>query len=66
VNGVEAYHRLGEIVVFDDSLPHKAYNNSEQDRVVLIVDLERPEHLPLGSAKGTSSPELINLINAFK
>lgn len=35
--------KRGELVVFDDSIEHEAWNNSDQDRVVLIFDIWRPE-----------------------
>jgi aspartyl/asparaginyl beta-hydroxylase (cupin superfamily) len=36
----------GESVLFDDSWEHEVYNQSEGDRVVLIVDIRRPMALP--------------------
>ncbi|MCF6193485.1 MAG: aspartyl/asparaginyl beta-hydroxylase domain-containing protein, partial [Kangiellaceae bacterium] len=33
----------GELLIFDDSIEHEAFNNSSQDRIVLIIDLWRPE-----------------------
>lgn len=33
----------GEVVIFDDSIEHEAWNNSEENRVVLIFDIWRPE-----------------------
>ncbi len=33
----------GKILVFDDSIEHEAWNDSDQDRVVLIFDIWRPE-----------------------
>jgi aspartate beta-hydroxylase len=35
--------KKGELVVFDDSIEHEAWNNSQQNRVVLIFDIWRPE-----------------------
>jgi len=29
--------------VFDDSIEHEAWNDSDQDRVILIFDVWRPE-----------------------
>jgi aspartate beta-hydroxylase len=34
--------RVGEVVVFDDTYAHEAWNRSEQTRVVLIFDLWHP------------------------
>jgi aspartyl/asparaginyl beta-hydroxylase (cupin superfamily) len=33
----------GKLLVFDDSIEHEAWNESDQDRVVLIFDIWRPE-----------------------
>ena len=35
--------RVSELLVFDDSVEHEAWNNSDQDRLVLIFDVWRPE-----------------------
>lgn len=37
----------GRSLIFDDSHPHEAWNDSAQHRVVLFVDFERPLPLPL-------------------
>jgi aspartyl/asparaginyl beta-hydroxylase (cupin superfamily) len=33
----------GKLLIFDDSIEHEAWNNSAQDRVVLIFDIWRPD-----------------------
>ena len=33
----------GKLLVFDDSIEHEAWNDSDQDRVVLIFDIWRPD-----------------------
>ncbi len=75
----------GEIIVFDDSKIHKAFNlptkemipkpdsteifesttSESTDRIVLIFDLLRPIHIPLGGATGSHTQELDSLISAF-
>lgn len=35
--------QVGELMVFDDSVSHEAWNNSGHDRLVLIFDVWRPE-----------------------
>ncbi|MEP5765767.1 MAG: aspartyl/asparaginyl beta-hydroxylase domain-containing protein [Halieaceae bacterium] len=35
--------REGEAYVFDDSMEHEAWNDSDQERVVLLFDIWRPE-----------------------
>lgn len=34
---------VGKLLVFDDTIEHEAWNDSDQDRVVLIFDIWRPE-----------------------
>jgi aspartyl/asparaginyl beta-hydroxylase (cupin superfamily) len=33
----------GKLLIFDDTIEHEAWNDSAQDRVVLIFDIWRPE-----------------------
>ena len=42
VNGIKYSWKEGEGVLFDDTYPHKVYNNSNEDRVILYIDVERP------------------------
>jgi len=66
VNGEVRHHEQGQILVFDDSKRHKAFNESSEERIVLIVDLLRPEHIPLGRAKGGHTQELDAFVSRFK
>lgn len=36
----------GKCVVFDDFFPHEVWNDTPEERVVLIFDFDRPMHLP--------------------
>ena len=36
----------GKCLVFDDFYPHEVWNNTDQERVVLIFDFDRPMRLP--------------------
>ena len=66
VDGEVRYHEQGEILVFDDSRRHKAFNHSkDKDRVVLILDLLRPRDLPLGTAFGGHTDDLDDLLSKF-
>lgn len=65
VDGVVETHDEGRVVCFDDSKVHRAFNYSEGERIVLIVDLARPRGLPPGSATGGHSDELDAFISAF-
>lgn len=66
VDEEERRHDQGNILVFDDSKYHRAYNRTGEDRVVLIVDILRPSHIPLGSATGAHTEELDKFIDLFK
>ena len=58
VDGCIETHAVGRPLLFDDSKIHRAFNYSDSDRVVLIVDLARPERLPLGTAESGHTEEL--------
>ncbi|MBU1257181.1 MAG: aspartyl/asparaginyl beta-hydroxylase domain-containing protein, partial [Alphaproteobacteria bacterium] len=38
--------RTGEMLIFDDSVEHEAWNRSAETRVVLLFEVWRPEILP--------------------
>ncbi len=47
VNGIKYSWTEGEGVLFDDTYPHKVYNNTDEDRVVLYMDVIRPFLSPI-------------------
>jgi aspartyl/asparaginyl beta-hydroxylase (cupin superfamily) len=53
VNSHKYYWTEGEGVLFDDTYPHSAYNNTNEIRVVIYMDIARPY------------PGIINNINHF-
>jgi len=36
----------GRMVVFDDMFPHEVWNDTDENRVVLLLHIKRPEHFP--------------------
>lgn len=42
VDGTTYHWKEGKAVVFDDTFEHEAWNDSDQERVVLFIDFERP------------------------
>jgi len=45
--GRERFHwEEGRAVVFDDTHPHEVWNDTDEERVVLLVDVERPMRWP--------------------
>jgi aspartyl/asparaginyl beta-hydroxylase (cupin superfamily) len=41
VGGQQYTWKVGEVVVFDDTIEHSAANESDSDRVILIVDIKK-------------------------
>lgn len=67
VEGQTRHHKTGDIIVFDDSKKHYAFNNHPtHSRVVLIFDLARPEGIPPGIATGATTKELNAFVDYFK
>ena len=54
--------RIGESWVFDDSIDHEAWNDSDQTRVILLFDVWRPE---LSVAERTLVTQLFEAIDAY-
>jgi aspartyl/asparaginyl beta-hydroxylase (cupin superfamily) len=46
VGGEMREWREGELLVFDDTVKHEAWNDSSSDRIILIFDVWRPEVSP--------------------
>ncbi len=58
VRSVEA----GKVMIFDDSIEHEAWNDSDQTRVVLLFEIWRPE-LDAGERKALTT--MLEAINAY-
>ena len=43
VGGETRKWEVGKLLVFDDSVEHEAWNDSDEDRIILIFDVWRPE-----------------------
>ncbi len=46
VGNEEREWQVGKLIIFDDSIEHEAWNDSRENRVVLIFDVWRPELTP--------------------
>jgi beta-hydroxylase len=46
VGGVNCVWREGELFFFDDTYPHEVWNNTDDHRAVLFIDVERPMRFP--------------------
>lgn len=60
------YHKVGDYILFDDSLMHYGFNYSDDERYVLIVDIARPDNIAKGSSTIEASDELVKLSNIYK
>jgi aspartyl/asparaginyl beta-hydroxylase (cupin superfamily) len=60
------FHKQFEWLIFDDSKTHFAENSSDDERIVLIIDVERPDHIPIGQSKVGDSKELLEIIKYYK
>jgi len=61
------FHNQDDWLVFDDSKEHLAANLSpDQERLVLIIDMERPAHIPPGTSLIGDTKELMDLVMYFK
>jgi beta-hydroxylase len=46
VGGVRCTWQDGELLFFDDTYPHEVWNDTDEERVVLLFDFERPMRWP--------------------
>jgi aspartyl/asparaginyl beta-hydroxylase (cupin superfamily) len=60
------YHKNDEWLVFDDAKMHMAENTSDQDRIVLILDILRPPGVKQGESLVKDTKELTDIVNAFR
>jgi beta-hydroxylase len=60
------YHKNDSWLVFDDSETHFAENTSDKERLVLIVDIQRPDHIPKGTSTLGDTKELTNIVDYYK
>lgn len=55
-----------KIIVFDDSKLHYAQNNGKDDRIILILDIERPKNVKIGRSTVTDTSELTQFIDYMR
>jgi aspartyl/asparaginyl beta-hydroxylase (cupin superfamily) len=66
VNDKIKYHKEKKWIIFDDSEMHMAENKSDKERLVLIIDLERPKNISKGTSSVGDSKELLEIVKYFK
>jgi hypothetical protein len=60
VGGETRQWRPGELLIFDDSVEHEAWNEGKEDRIILIFDIWRPELSQTERAAVTSMFEAVD------
>ena len=60
------YHKQFEWLIFDDAKLHYAENPSNTDRLILMLDVERPDDIEIGKSKIEYSKELNDIIDYYK
>lgn len=63
VEGRRVYVSKGDVVVFDDSKLHSAGNEGTQQRIVLLLDIDRPKHIKPGTATPGQYGDLEKIAN---
>lgn len=43
INNIDYHYEAGKVIIFDDSYLHSVRNDSNQDRVVLLIDIWHPD-----------------------
>ena len=61
-----SYNEESEELIRPQALHLKNLERDKTDRIVLIIDILRPSHLPLGGAVGGHTPELDDFISQFR
>ena len=66
INEEIRFHTQFKWLIFDDSKVHYAENMSDSDRIVLIIDVERPSTIKTGKSKIGDTKELMEIVNYYK
>lgn len=62
----EMIQKEGKWIVFDDSLYHSASNEDDKnERIILLIDIKRPENISKGESDIENSEELNNFVAEF-
>lgn len=59
---IKKYQRQFKWVIFDDSKMHNAENLSNDDRIMLILDVKRPNDIEVGKSTEDETKELLEII----
>ena len=54
---------VGKALIFDDTIEHEAWNDSKEDRLVLIFDIWRPE---LSEAERAAVTAMFEAVDSYE
>jgi aspartyl/asparaginyl beta-hydroxylase (cupin superfamily) len=60
------YHEKFKFICFDDSKQHYAENASDEDRIILMIDMVRPSDIEVGNSQDHDPSELQALLEQFR
>lgn len=60
------YQKQNEWILFDDSRHHYAFNPTNKERIILIVDIERPNTIKKGTSTVCDTKELMQIVDYFR
>ena len=67
VEGEFQTQKTGEWLVFDDSKFHSGFNLSKgENRIILLIDVERPSWVAKGKSEVPFTPQLTNLVASLR
>jgi len=59
------FHEKFKWLCFDDSKTHYAENMSNEDRIVLLIDIERPSNIKIGTSEVGDTKELKEIVKYY-
>jgi len=63
VEGEKKSIETGQLISFDSSKTHSAFNLSNEERICLIIDIERPSFIKYGNSKNHVTEAYLNYVN---
>lgn len=60
------FHKQFEWIIFDDSETHYAENLSDTERIILLLDIERPQSVKPGTSVVGDTKELLDIVKYYK
>lgn len=56
VDGQPRLYKVGDCILYDASRPHMFYNEGDEDVIILVIDIIRPDKIAKGVSESTTNP----------